>query len=284
MSVIGERNPAHQVHQARCPLGCVVREGISRGDYVGRIVWHYGDDRHGASQYSEPLWDHMLVILPDNFKSSGYVQDPDYFACIVLSGSPRFCYEWWYVAGSFSHPPPSEGPDLFVHASPERPFRFGKPTFAGIGVPLTISRTFLHEISSRKQEVRLRPNSLEALLDRLGALARLQLAEKYPKRRICGTLDEDLRGTWKPTEWGYATRGHFSWGPYDWGRDYLGLLRDRPNKWVPKVHKRVYLVEGGYFTDDELVAEHTRQGLSCRGRSFLKTPMPPGLRRRSRYE
>jgi len=47
------------------------------------------------------------------------------------------------------------------------------------------------------------------------------------------TQNEQERGHWVPTLWGYATQGQHSWGPYNWGRDYTGPNIVGPNFWIP---------------------------------------------------
>lgn len=251
MTTHGATSQIGKTHQKHCALGCIVAEGIPRDHHAGRIVWYYGNERYRFVRNSDRpphrLPDHMVIILPDRYKSSEYKGNMDFFACIVLSGWPRHCYQWWRTHGSCSQPPALNGPNLYMDAPPNKYDLFNKPTFAAMGLPSHLHKTCLHKIPDVRKDVRLHPNSLKALSRGVETFQRLNLAEMYPQDHVSGSLLEEDRGpgVWETTQWGYASQGCFSWGPYNWGRNYQGLQHRGLEFWVARFTAHTYKARGG---------------------------------------
>lgn len=271
---------AGQNHQWQCSQGCVHWPSIPREEYAGKIVWYYGQNPHHVAQGQNTLPDHMVVILPDNFKSEEYRHDPDYFACVVLSGMPRYCYEWWRVWDAGDLSAPEDGPNLHMDAAGRGSFRFNKPTFAGIGEPVLIHQSCLHKFRTAGQDFRLRPDSLDQLCQRvgifLGFFVGILLMRDYKDPSLYGPRNLDGGRLTAATAWGYSVEGAQSWGPYDWACDYPGPDFDGPNYWIPMIQK--VRRQESYLHVDEI-----RPQLEVPGLCFPVDENPPQLEAHGLY-
>jgi len=257
MASQGASTPAGREHQRHCPLGCVPHR-----EYAGRIVWYYGNEPHGVFQKSGPLLDHMVVILPDRYKPEKHIHDRDYFACIVLSATPRYSCQWWRVLDTWDHSQVPIGLSLFVDAnSSKKHFQFGKPTFAGIGVPFNLHRTCLHRIPHVGHHVQLHPKSLDTLLEQVDVLIfNLALAQEHqdPSFKVAGEVSTWDIATLELTMWGYAIGGVYSWGSYDWVHNCQEPDFDGPKYLVPDLLKYILLDASGLCTNCDWVYETRR--------------------------
>ena len=69
-------------HQDSCPRGCTLADSRA-----GEIVWYSANPNHQSihDAQSNELPSHFVILLPDTCKRAGYVDNPDYHACFVVS-------------------------------------------------------------------------------------------------------------------------------------------------------------------------------------------------------